>query len=306
MVAVVGPWAKDKLDKLGRYLEYYTTVLKNQAWCRTIYVDAFAGGGRAIVRQGNSKSVPETGIPLFDDEIPEVQEQTEFLDGSPRVALAITNPFARYVFIEPDPERSAELRALEEEIEGGRNVTVLETDAASGIRWVLSQKIGRNSHRGVAFLDPFGARLEWESVAALAELGIFEVVINFALNMAIKRMLPNDGIVPPRWSETLDRYFGTHEWYDEVYILQGDDLFGSPHFRKREDYGDRLLALYRRRLEEAFGFVSTPRLIRNTRDVPLYYLIWAGPNKKGQQGANYILQMGEPAARKRPSRGRDR
>ena len=41
----VGPWAKDKLDALARYLDYYTKVLKNGPW-RTVYVDAFAGGGR--------------------------------------------------------------------------------------------------------------------------------------------------------------------------------------------------------------------------------------------------------------------
>lgn len=49
MVAEVGPWAKEKLDILARYLDFYTKVLKNQPW-RTIYIDAFAGGGSAKVR----------------------------------------------------------------------------------------------------------------------------------------------------------------------------------------------------------------------------------------------------------------
>lgn len=48
----VGPWAKEKLDALGQYLNFYTTVLKNQGhWLRgTIFVDAFAGAGLAQVR----------------------------------------------------------------------------------------------------------------------------------------------------------------------------------------------------------------------------------------------------------------
>ena len=43
----VGPWAKEKLEALGQYLSFYTTVLKNQGrWLRgTIFVDAFAGSG---------------------------------------------------------------------------------------------------------------------------------------------------------------------------------------------------------------------------------------------------------------------
>jgi len=45
----VGPWAKEKLDALARYLDFYTKVLKNQRW-RTIYLDAYAGGGRAVLR----------------------------------------------------------------------------------------------------------------------------------------------------------------------------------------------------------------------------------------------------------------
>lgn len=64
-IAVVGPWAKEKLEALERYLDFYTKVLKNQRW-RTIYVDAFAGGGRALVR-ADSAQVDES-IPLFEPE----------------------------------------------------------------------------------------------------------------------------------------------------------------------------------------------------------------------------------------------
>jgi hypothetical protein len=43
----VGPWAKEKLDALGQYLGFYTTVLKKQGhWLRgTIFVDALPGLG---------------------------------------------------------------------------------------------------------------------------------------------------------------------------------------------------------------------------------------------------------------------
>ena len=39
----VGPWAKQKLEALGQYLNFYTTVLKKQShWLHgTIFVDAF-------------------------------------------------------------------------------------------------------------------------------------------------------------------------------------------------------------------------------------------------------------------------
>lgn len=289
MVAEVGPWAKEKLDVLARYLDFYTKVLKNQPW-RTLYIDAFAGGGRAKVRK---KSDGIDALGLLAEPDPLDHEQAEFLDGSPRVALGITNPFSRYVFIEPAPKRGKELDGLQAEFGEKLQITTLKMTAAEGIAWVTSQSISKQKHRGVAFLDPFGARLEWESVQSLAETGLFEVVVNFALNMAINRMLPNNGEVPSAWSDTLDRYFGSHEWFDEVYSSDADGLFGSTEIRKREDYSERLLQLYRRNLKAAFGHVSTPRLICNTRGAPLYHLLWAGPHKKGLEGANYILSMGE-------------
>nr|WP_200997096.1 three-Cys-motif partner protein TcmP [Rhizobium rhizogenes]QCL10292.1 hypothetical protein pC6.5b_398 [Rhizobium rhizogenes] len=258
MVAEVGPWAREKLDILARYLDFYTKVLKNQPW-RTIYVDAFAGGGSAKVR---TKAGPESTLDLLEPTNLQDNEQEEFLDGSPRVALGIANPFSRYVFFEPAAKRASELNALEAEFRNSRQITSLKVAAADGITWVTGQAISKKTHRGLAFLDPFGARLEWSSVKSLADTGLFEVVVNFALNMAINRMLPNDGNVPVAWAETLDRFFGSHKWFDEVYSSDAHGLFASTEIRKRDDYSVRLLELYRRNLKSAFGFVSTLTLPR--------------------------------------------
>ncbi len=296
-LAVVGPWAKEKLDALARYLDFYTKVLKNQHW-RTIYLDAFAGGGRAMIR--SAPQAAAAGSPLFaqdgDDDIAD-EEQQELIDGSPRIALAVANPFFRYIFIEPDPARARELEALKAEYGSTRAIRILPNNATEGIGWMVSQAINKSSYRGVAFLDPFGAKLEWSSVQQLADTGLFEVVVNFGLNMAIQRMLPNSGVIPETWRKTLDAYFGTTAWFDEVYCEPGG-LFGTTGLQKREDYSERLLELYRLRLKDAFGHVSTPRLIRSTRGAPLYYLLWAGPHPKGLEGANHILTMGERLAKR--------
>jgi three-Cys-motif partner protein len=289
-IAVVGPWAREKLDALARYLDFYTKVLKNQPW-RTIYLDAFAGGGRAVVR-ANVKH-PASHPTFFLDAGEVDAEQGEVIDGSPRVALDVANPFSRYVLIDSNPGRGSELEALRSEYAGERTIDVLRVSAAEGIEWVVAQSISRSSHRGIAFLDPFGAKLDWSSVQKLADTGLFEVVVNFALNMAIQRMLPNSGEVPEAWAKTLDAYFGTRRWFDEVYHDRRGGLFETGGLEKHADYSERLLELYRARLRAAFGHVSSPRLIRNTRGMPLYYLLWAGPHSKGLEGADYILKMGE-------------
>jgi three-Cys-motif partner protein len=298
--AIVGPWAKEKLDALSRYLEFYTKVLKNQTWATTIYLDAFAGGGRAAIRNRAAQDAGQSS--LLDNEID--ADQLELIKGSPAIALDVANPFTHYVFVDPSPERAAELMALRANYENRRDVDVLQTDAAAAINSVVAKYPSRNI-RGVAFLDPFGAKLEWASVEKLAQTGTFEVVINFALSMAIQRMLPNSGDVSSVNRQILDAYFGTTAWIDEVYRKRDGGLFEVDGLEKRPDYHERLLELYRSRLKSAFGNVSVPRLICNTRNVPLYYLLWAGPHQKGREGADYILKMGEkiksPTSKRRRS-----
>lgn len=191
----VGPWAKEKPEALERYLDFYTKVLKNQRW-RTIYLDAYAGGGRAVVRSDERANV---GGGLFGDEPPIDAEERELIDGSPRVALGIVNPFDRYVFADPAPGRAGELEAMKRELGGSRTINVFQKTASEGIAWVTAQPISRRTHRGITFLGPFGAKLDWASIQKLADTGLFEVVINFALSMAIQRMLPNSGHVPEGW-----------------------------------------------------------------------------------------------------------
>ena len=291
--AVVGAWARDKLDALGKYLNYYTTALKKQRQWKLVFVDAFAGGGKAMVKMANA---PAAG-PLLLEEGQVDAEQFDFIRGSPRVALDVGNPFDHYVFIDPDKARIRELNELKSDYEGRRLIEVREGTAYDEIAAVLAKGISRRTHRGIAFLDPFGANLSWDTIEALASTGAFEVLINFGLNMTIQRMLPNNAQFQPGWRDRLDAYFGTPHWYDEVYE-ETNGLFGSV-LAKRADYHIRLLQMYRLRLKRAFGHVSSPRLISNTRGIPLYYLIWAGPHPLGLKGADYILKKGEIATRKR-------
>lgn len=165
----VGPWAKEKLDALSRYLDFYTKVLKNQPW-RTIYLDAYAGGGRAVIRPEERQQ--STGPDLFGEMPPIDEDARELIDGSPRIALGVANPFSRYIFVDPDPKRAGELNMLKTEFGGARAIEVLQATAAEGVNWVAAQSIARRTHRGVAFLDPFGAELKWESIQKLADTGL--------------------------------------------------------------------------------------------------------------------------------------
>lgn len=285
----VGPWAREKLDALGAYLDFYTKVLKNQGtWCKsTTFVDAFAGAGTAKVRRKAAAQLSDNSLFAEIDPIVVDAEAEEFIRGSPRVALDVANAFSRYVFIESDPGRAAELELLRGEYGERRRIEVRQGAADEELTAILSGDFGRQGHLGVVFLDPFGMQLSWSVIERLAATNRIEVIVNFALDMAIQRVLMRSADMPAAWVATLNRFFGSHDWYEQAYE-QRNDLFGS-HVEKRADAGPRLLEWYRGRLKIAFGYVSPARLISNTRGNPLYHLIWAGPHKKGLQGAAYIL-----------------
>jgi three-Cys-motif partner protein len=288
--STVGPWAKEKLDALSRYLNFYTTVLTKQGhWLHgTIFVDAFAGPGLSRVR---TKENIATGPGLFGPDRETDIAQVEFLKGSPRIALDIANPFTRYIFIDRDPERIAELTNLKIEYSGNRNIAVQEDDANTALEAWLKSGIDWQHHRAVVFLDPFGMQVPWSTIELLATTKAIEAIINFPLGMAIQRLLTKSGDIPSGWQMSLDTFFGSPEWRHLVY-QERSSLFG-PHVTKVTDSGRKLLEWYRSRLRTTFGYVSTARLIKNTRGNPLYYLIWAGPHKKGLEGAEYILSKGE-------------
>jgi three-Cys-motif partner protein len=193
---------------------------------------------------------------------------------------------------------STALRAWRSTYRTGSAVTSLlngtpvgQGSAQDELEALLKGDLGQPGHLAVVFLDPFGMQIPWEMVQRLAATERVEVMVNFALGMAIQRLLTRSAELRPGWREALDRFFGSPNWYGQVYE-EKVDLLGSS-IQKRSDAGRRLLEWYRARLKEAFGHVSPARLIKNTRGGHLYYLIWAGPNALGLKGAHHILSKGE-------------
>src|SRR5581483_5454745 len=46
-VRVVGAWSREKLFYLARYIEIFTTGMKNR-WPHCVYIDLFSGPGRSL------------------------------------------------------------------------------------------------------------------------------------------------------------------------------------------------------------------------------------------------------------------
>ena len=282
----VGPWAKQKLDALESYLAAYHLVMRNQTF-KLIYIDAFAGAGWSRVRNGNQGDV---GLDLpFDDDW--VAAEEEFIAGSPVRALSTGSGFDQHYFFDADPRRAQLLDELKRE-HPGKIIHVEVGDANAGVQRLARRFNVSPDARGVAFLDPYGPNLHWETIQALADTGKVDVIINFPLAMAINRLITKNAEIPENWIRLLDDCFGTHEWYDLAYE-ETTDLFGGEEIRKSEATAERLLALYHGRLKDAFGNVVSPSLVTNTKGTPLYYLMWAASNPRGAPIADHIMKLGK-------------
>jgi len=282
----VGPWAREKLNILAKYLKAYTKILNTQrqrSWLKGyVYIDAFAGAGHARVRGTEEHSAADSLFPVDD------KDQAEYLHGSPRVALEVSPPFTAYVFVEKQAARVQMLENLKQEYGDARDIRIYQGDCNEYFL-EKERQIDWSRWRALVFLDPFGMHVPWSTIERLANTRGVEVFINFPMGMAIRRLLKRNGEFTPQERAKLDDYFGTPDWYSVVYRGEAD-LFGLRVCKTQET---DLVEWYVHRLREAFGYASSARLIRNSKGGHLYYLIFAGPNKIGCKIANQLLKAGE-------------
>lgn len=134
--------------------------------------------------------------------------------------------------------------------------------------------------RGVLFLDPFGMQVDWSTLEAIGATRAIDVWIlfPFATNRLLTRD-PND--IPPSWQSRLTKMFGSEDWRNEFYKLRVvPDLFSDAESVMEKDVTlERLGDYYLTRLQAVFPMVApNPRVLRNTRNSPLFQLFFAAAN----------------------------
>ena len=292
----VGKWAAEKLECLEKYLSAHTIILRKQSgrFQGYFYIDAFAGAGRARLRDKPQGAAEESQLILQISDFGESdEERIEYIDGSPKVALGIEYPFTNYIFIDNDAERISKLQELKDAYADSRNISIREGDSNVELRNLASgSNIDWQHHRAVVLLDPFGMQVPWSTIETLAKTRAMEVIVNFPVGMAIQRLLPQSGEFGPNQRAMLTHYLGSPDWESVVYE-ESPDLFGETLISKVDQSGHRLAKWYQERLTRTFGFGARPRLIRNSQGGHLYYILFAGPNAVGAKIASHILSQGE-------------
>jgi three-Cys-motif partner protein len=289
-----GEWTTDKLERVRKYLHFYTVALKNQRF-HTVYVDAFAGTGWISFNDSKDDQDSATGqTSLFNllGGSDEVKEFSPLIEGSARIALQLETPFSEYVFIEKNQRRFKSLLEIKKDFQSMKEKIRIENSEANRYIRNLCKSSDwlRRNKRGVLFLDPYGMQVPWETIKIVAQTGAFDVWYLFPLGMAVQRLLKNDGNIHESSKKKIDAVLGTSDWYDHFYkVEQSSICFGSEAeevLAKNKIANSSVIRdFFLARLKSIFPYVaSNPKMLYNTKNTPLFLLCFASANR-GKGGA---------------------
>lgn len=252
-----GLWAAEKLDYLHRYITVFETSMRNR-WSLRNYIDLMSGPGKNRIRGTQ-----------------------QVLLGSPLLALTAEYPFTGYYFIDSDPANTS---ALSERCKASPSHDYVHQ--STGDCNVLVDQVVKELKQteyqslNLAFLDPEGLELRWNTVAKLASIRKMDLIINYPQS-GLNRMMVNVYQSPP--DNAVDHFFGTREWR-RIYAKYLINRHSGLHRELIDLYKSQLHTLgYQevRRGDEAGGYEP---LMRNTkRNAPLYRLIFASKSPLGEK-----------------------
>ena len=274
-----GDWTTEKLERVRKYLVAYARIMNalrdQKRGFRFAYIDAFAGAG-----YNTPKQTDDDFAPFFEGV--RASDSQRFIDGSARIALKVEPRFDRYIFIEHNATRFAELSKLREEFpELHDRIQLVNADANTYLNDLCLNRNWRN-HRAVLFLDPFGMQVAWDTIAAIAETEAIDLWLLFPLGTGANRLLKRDGKIPASWRARLDITFGSCDWYDAFYqkMEYQDLLSGKPVVETyKQATFDTICAYFLKRLGTVFPHVAEhPLPLFNSANCPLYLLCFAASN----------------------------
>lgn len=189
-----GKWTKDKLHYLERYIYMFETSMRNMKWCARCYIDLFSGRGKY-----------------------QVENSREFNLGSPLIALTTKHPFTHYFFVDNSLEN---VDVLKQRCSALPEIPkkILIGDANQIVDEIVGEikSIEKNrppdtwsSSLNLAFLDPDGLELEWNTVTKLAQLKKMDLIIHYSQSGLTRNF---ENYVHSDEETIIDRFFGDTEW----------------------------------------------------------------------------------------------
>jgi len=251
-----GPWATEKLDYLQRYINVFETSMRER-WEIRNYIDLLAGPGKNRIREAGT-----------------------ILLGSPLLALTTEYPFTGCYFVDADAENTVTLQTRCDVSPHRDRVHIYTGDSNILIDDIVA-KLKQDEHRSLnlAFLDPEGLELRWETVAKLASIRRMDLIINYpegGLNRTMSKVFENTD------ETSVDRFFGTRSWR-EIYAQWRLTRHDGIHGQLIDLYKSRLQTLGYSEIRQADEIGDEPLMRNVKRRAPLYRLLFASKHPLGQK-----------------------
>ena len=239
----VSPWNAEKLYYLDRYLDIFTTGMKEK-WEWLVYADLLAGPG-ICVEEGNLQEA--LGSPL----------------------LALKHGFHRLLFNDADARSIEALKARTVAVSHDRlKITHDDCNHVVGeTRTFLLPPGTESSTLALAFVDPTGFQVDFETIRKLSQGIRMDLLIVFMTGF-VRRFRTQRAL-----ETRLTAFIGNDEWKALLPGLRGEDPF---------TFG-KLLELYRKQLRTIGyrSFPEEIRVPRT--GPAIYHLVFASKHALGGQ-----------------------
>lgn len=292
-----GSWTEQKLDAFEKYVWAYLTIMnkyrKRYDW-KLVYFDGFAGSGSRGVK-GQQEDVSAT-INLFQNEVNE--EEMNVYHGAAERVIRINGKqgFDIGYFIEKDKESGKLLEDRLSQYETATKIYVLNRDANESLLMLAKLLNEHKEIKTLAFLDPFGMQIDWNSILALKGYSV-DLWILIPTGVIINRLLERkyDSESGLHFAKKLTSFFGLDEkeifnyFYNE---RRQTNLFGEEEtiITKTENAIMKIAELYTERLNTVFKYVTKkPMVLYNNHNVPIFHFACASNNSNAIKIAQQII-----------------
>ena len=213
-----GPWAKEKLYYVGRYMRILNGGMKDR-WPYRAFVDLMAGPGTCIDRDSHSE-----------------------FPGSPLLAAETIPPFTHVVLVEDDDTLHAALSTRLAQRSGP--ASVLKGDCNDPALIERIRTIIPPNALTLVFADMLGLEVTFEALRRLTLGRQMDLIITFQTNDVFRNV--KDALETDTEGERIDRFFGTQGWRERVTGVSAAPLQAA----------ERLMEYYRERLG-TIGYPAT-------------------------------------------------
>ena len=248
MVRESGYWAEKKLFFWNRYVEITTlAMVENPKWQHgVVYVDLFAGPG-----------------------ICEIRDSKKRLPGSPLIAANAPKPFSRILLCELDNETALACAARMNRALARNKFKLFQGDCNEEIN-ELTSEIPRGALT-LAFLDPTGLHVHFQTAMKLAQCGAVDLLILFPDAVDILRNA--DHYYFDQEESKLDLVLGK----DSDWRNRKAQLATSDGFKIRRLFAE----IYKDQLRKHGGYSHFGEEVISGRSGPLYRLVYATKHELG-------------------------